>query len=127
MESVVVVMLISFFFISVYFSWTRSLVLRALPKAGEGPEKKVRDKSWFKMTFLGHTENGKKLQFSISGGDPGYDETAKMVSEAALCIALQKGALPAEGGVLTPAAAFGNVQVQRLKDAGIEFSDIIEV
>ena len=58
---------------------------------------------------------------SVSGGDPGYDETAKMVSEAAL--ALADGTPPpcAGGGVWTPAAALGTVLVDRLRAAGMGF------
>ena len=48
-----------------------------------------------------------------------------MLLEAGLCIVQQResldasGALP--GGVLTPAAAFGHVLINRLRDAGMTF------
>ena len=49
--------------------------------------------------------------------DPGYGETAKMLSEAALCLALEREELPDRAGVLTPASALGTVLVRRLRAA----------
>lgn len=48
-------------------------------------------------------------------GDPGYNQTAKMMIESALCIALEENKLPKRYGVLTPAAAFGHVLIERLE------------
>jgi short subunit dehydrogenase-like uncharacterized protein len=53
--------------------------------------------------------------------DPGYGSTAVMLSEAALCLALQGQELEAEGGILTPAAAMGMRLVERLRAAGLKF------
>ena len=61
----------------------------------------------------------------VSGGDPGYAETAKMVSEAALCLALDRQELPATAGVLTPAVAMGEPLLARLQGAGIRF-EVVE-
>ena len=41
----------------------------------------------------------------VAGGDPGYDETAKMLSECALSLALDD--LPKTSGQVTTAAAMG--------------------
>ena len=57
----------------------------------------------------------------VRGGDPGYDETAKMISECGLALAYDRASLPAQGGLSTPAAAFGDVLLDRLVAAGIEF------
>ena len=78
------------------------------------------------MMFVGESESGQRLVTSVSGGDPGYTETAKFVSESALSLALQRDQLPASllglrGGVLTPAFAMGHVLKARLHNAGIEF------
>ena len=62
--------------------------------------------------------------------DPGYMETAKMIAESALCLALQRSELPPvganksveAGGVLTPASALGMVLVRRLRAAGMTFA-----
>ena len=55
----------------------------------------------------------------VAGGEPGYDETAKMLAEAALCVAFDD--LPAAAGQLTPAVAMGQPLIDRLVRAGIAF------
>jgi short subunit dehydrogenase-like uncharacterized protein len=55
----------------------------------------------------------------VSGGDPGYGETSKMLAESALCLAFD--ALPERAGQLTPAVAMGESLIRRLSDAGIVF------
>ena len=86
---------------------------------GAGPDAATRAASSFRLDVVDAATND--LLASVSGGDPGYDETAKMVSEAAL--ALADGAPPprAGGGVWTPAAALGTVLVDRLRAAGMGF------
>jgi short subunit dehydrogenase-like uncharacterized protein len=56
----------------------------------------------------------------VSGGDPGYDETAKMLAESALCLALDD--LPATSGQVTTAVAMGDALIGRLRAAGISFT-----
>jgi short subunit dehydrogenase-like uncharacterized protein len=90
-------------------------------RSGTGPSKQVRSKSWFKLTFVG-TSATARIRTSVSGGDPGYTETAKMVSEAALTLLTSRYALPFQGGVLTPGAALGERLITRLVDAGIAFT-----
>ncbi|KAH9934322.1 NAD(P)-binding protein [Fomitopsis serialis] len=54
-------------------------------------------------------------------GDPGYRLSARMISESALAIVLEKDKLPRmaqEGGILTPATAFGDVLIRRLEACG---------
>ena len=53
-------------------------------------------------------EAGKKVVTAVSGGDPGYDETSKMSSESALCLALA-GRTPGKAlfGVATHASGSG--------------------
>ncbi|HTJ44027.1 MAG TPA: hypothetical protein VL463_18100, partial [Kofleriaceae bacterium] len=51
--------------------------------------------------------------------DPGYGSTSKMLSQAALCLALDD--LPTPGGVLTPSTAMGFRLIERLRDAGLTF------
>jgi short subunit dehydrogenase-like uncharacterized protein len=50
-------------------------------------------------------------------GDPGYQATAVMLGEAALCLAYDE--LPEMAGVLTPASAMGDVLTERLRKADI--------
>ena len=49
-----------------------------LPKPGQGPSKKQRDKTFFGVMLVGKAENGAELLATVQGGDPGYDETAKV-------------------------------------------------
>jgi short subunit dehydrogenase-like uncharacterized protein len=93
-------------------------------KSGEGPNKETRDKSYFKLTFIGESET-KKVVTKVSGGDPGYTETSKMLSETALLLMENMGKLPLKGGVLTPAGTLGNLLIERLQSKGICF-EVIE-
>lgn len=98
---------------------TRDLLLR-MRAPGEGPSEEQRKRGWFEVTFLGEA-GGKRVVTSVSGGEPGYDETAKMVSESALCLALDRARLPARAGVITTATAMGKVLRERLVKAGMRF------
>lgn len=89
-------------------------------KSGEGPDQATRDKSYFKVTFLGESET-KQVKTQVSGGDPGYTETSKMLSETALLLLEHAGKLPLKGGVLTPAGALGHLLIERLQAKGIRF------
>ena len=88
---------------------------------GEGPDKERRAQSWFKVDF--NAKSGKELICArVSGGDPGYTETSVMLAESALCLALQRKLTPRFLGITTPAAAMGEVLIERLQKAGIEFN-----
>jgi short subunit dehydrogenase-like uncharacterized protein len=93
-------------------------------KSGEGPDQATRDKSFFKVTFIGESET-KKVVTKVYGGDPGYTETSKMLSETALLLLANLGKLPIPGGVLTPAGALGNLLIEKLDAKGICF-EVIE-
>ena len=54
-------------------------------KPGDGPSAERRAKSWFNVRFVGEG-GGKQVITEVAGGDPGYDETAKMLAESALCL-----------------------------------------
>ncbi|MFG2648849.1 saccharopine dehydrogenase family protein [Streptomyces sp. NPDC048436] len=88
-------------------------------KPGEGPSERRRAASWFSVRFVGEG-GGKRVFTEVSGGDPGYDETAKMLGEAALCLALDDD-LPAVCGQVTPAVAMGDALTARLTAAGLSF------
>jgi short subunit dehydrogenase-like uncharacterized protein len=100
---------------------SRDLVARIVPKPGEGPSKAERDAGFFRIGVYATTSQGKKVRGLVEGtSDPGYGETAKMLSESAL--ALVEGQFAGEkGGVLTPATALGQNLVTRLKKAGMTF------
>ncbi|MEV8031529.1 saccharopine dehydrogenase family protein [Streptomyces sp. NPDC002742] len=87
-------------------------------KPGEGPSAARRAKSWFSVRFVGEG-GGRRVFTEVSGGDPGYDETAKMLAESALSLALDE--LPKTSGQVTPAVAMGDALLERLGAAGITF------
>ncbi|MBD0747831.1 saccharopine dehydrogenase [Streptomyces sp. CBMA152] len=87
-------------------------------EAGSGPDKEKRDRSWFSLRFVGEG-GGRRVFTEVSGGDPGYDETAKILAEGALCLAFDE--LPSGGGQLTTVAAMGDPLLERLQAAGIRF------
>mmetsp|Transcript_30923 Transcript_30923/g.51202 ORF Transcript_30923/g.51202 Transcript_30923/m.51202 type:complete len:418 (+) Transcript_30923:49-1302(+) len=96
-----------------------------LPQPGAGPSAEKRAASSFTAVLVAEAADVTRTAYAISGGDPGYDETAKMVSEAALALLMDRAMMPSagRGGALTPAAAFGDVLVKRLKTAGMCFED----
>jgi short subunit dehydrogenase-like uncharacterized protein len=96
---------------------TRKLLLKA-KSPGEGPSEAVRAKSWFKVTFVGEG-GGKRVVTEVSGGDPGYDETAKMLAESGLCLAFDE--LPPTAGQVTTAQGMGDALLSRLRCAGMAF------
>ncbi|MEU8155642.1 saccharopine dehydrogenase NADP-binding domain-containing protein [Micromonospora sp. NPDC048986] len=86
--------------------------------SGQGPTAQQRASSWFRVRFVG-TGGGQRVVTEVTGGDPGYDETAKMLAESALCLALDE--LPSIAGQLTPVAAMGDALLDRLVRAGLTF------
>jgi saccharopine dehydrogenase (NAD+, L-glutamate forming) len=95
----------------------RAALLR-LRTSGTGPTVSRRAASWFRVRFVA-TAGEHTVQTQVSGGDPGYDETAKMLGESAMCLALDD--LPDRSGQLTPVQAMGAALLDRLVAAGIEF------
>jgi saccharopine dehydrogenase (NAD+, L-glutamate forming) len=90
-----------------------------LMSSGEGPSEEKRAKSWFRVRFAARAGDGAEVRSEVSGGDPGYGETSKMLAESAMCLAFDD--LPREGGQLTPAVAMGAALRRRLVAAGIKF------
>ncbi|MBX6420007.1 MAG: saccharopine dehydrogenase NADP-binding domain-containing protein [Nevskia sp.] len=86
--------------------------------SGEGPTPEQRARGKFSVRFVGRG-GGVRVVTEVSGGDPGYGETAKMLCESALCLAFDP--LPPRAGQLTPAAAMGEALLARLQRAGIRF------
>lgn len=95
--------------------------LRALRPSGEGPSESVRRNGRFSVDFLAESGTGARTHVRVSGGEPGYHETSKMVAESALCLALDRDRLPAGGGVLTTATAMGPILREHLVRAGLRF------
>jgi short subunit dehydrogenase-like uncharacterized protein len=85
---------------------------------GDGPSDDERGKGWFKVRFVGEG-GGRRVLTMVSGGDPGYTETSKMLAESALCLAQDD--LPQTAGQVTTAVAMGDPLIARLQRAGIAF------
>lgn len=96
---------------------TRKLLLK-LRDQGDGPTEEKRAKGWFKLLLIAKGGD-KHVTTQVSGGDPGYTETAKMLSESAMCLAFDK--LPDVSGQSTTAVAMGDALIKRLQKAGITF------
>jgi len=92
--------------------------LQGRKPAGAGPSPEQRAKGWFSIRFVGEG-GGERVVCEVSGGDPGYGETAKMLAEAALCLAHDD--VPQTAGQVTTAQAMGAALTQRLQDAGMRF------
>ncbi|MDQ2894634.1 MAG: saccharopine dehydrogenase NADP-binding domain-containing protein [Actinomycetota bacterium] len=97
---------------------TRKALLR-LKAPGDGPTPEQREKAWFAVRFIGEG-GGERVVCEVTGGDPGYGETSKMLAESALCLARDE--LAPTAGQVTPAAAMGDALITRLQDAGIGFA-----
>ena len=95
----------------------RNLLKKRVPQ-GEGPSEARRRKSWFTVDFVAEAA-GKIVHTRVSGGDPGYTETAKMLAESGLCLALDQN--PETAGQVTTATAMGQNLLTRLQKAGIKF------
>lgn len=92
--------------------------LKGKVKQGEGPSESRRRTSWFTVDFVAEA-GGETVHTRVSGGDPGYTETSKMLAESALCLAFDD--TPETAGQVTPAAAMGDRLVDRLRQAGMSF------
>lgn len=85
---------------------------------GQGPDEERRGRSWFTVRFVGEG-GGRRVFTEVSGGDPGYGETAKILAESAVCLALDE--LPETSGQVTTAVAMGDALLDRLTAAGLRF------
>lgn len=93
-----------------------------LPKPGEGPSEKEQREGEYDLVFMGTTATGDKMQCRVTGDrDPGYGSTAKMLAQAAVCLA-QDVPENTIGGFWTPASLLGDKLIKRLQDdAGLTF------
>jgi short subunit dehydrogenase-like uncharacterized protein len=93
-----------------------------VPKPGEGPSKTSQEHGFYDLRFMGLTEHNEVIRAKVTGDrDPGYGSTAKMLGEAALCLALEVSA-KTSGGFWTPSTIFKDKLLTRLeKNAGLAF------
>jgi len=100
--------------------WLREQLQKRAPQPGEGPDAATRERGHWKVRFL--AEDGPdKLLYIVADphGDPGYQSTARMLGESALCLAYDS--LTSTGGVQTPSVAMDGKLRDRLVRAGLIF------
>ena len=90
---------------------------------GSGPSEAARARNHFDVRFVG-SGGGRRVVAQVTGGDPGYTETSKMLAESALCLAYDE--LPEVAGQTTTAIAMGEALTGRLQRAGIGFEVLEE-
>lgn len=95
----------------------RDAIAARVPR-GSGPSQEKRDRSRFSVDFIGEAD-GRRIHTRVSGGDPGYTETSKMLAESALCLLLDD--VPEVTGSVTTAVAMGPLLRERLQAHGITF------
>ncbi|XAO26240.1 hypothetical protein I312_105074 [Cryptococcus bacillisporus CA1280] len=113
------------------FKCLRNIILRYLPKPGEGASLEQLKTGHYQVTNLSIEEPSTpdhqpvKILTKFEGdGDPGYLNTCYLLAESALSLVLPapKGTcrplLAKIGGLLTPATAMGDVLVERLRKSG---------
>jgi short subunit dehydrogenase-like uncharacterized protein len=87
-------------------------------KPGEGPSKEAREQGCYDLLYVGVAPDSRQVRISVHGdGDPGYDLTAKMIAECALCLLRDTPEVPA--GIWTPGAAMGDRLIKRLVDHAV--------
>ena len=95
-----------------------------LPKQGEGPSTRFMDRAFLHVTtyatFEGYSKPAEACMYLKT--DPGYRDTARMLAESGLTLALSdQSTLPGQAGILTPAAALGDLLVARLGATGTQY------
>lgn len=96
------------------------LLERVLPKPGTGPSRSRRENGYYRIETYTTTSSGARYRADMAQqGDPGYQATSVLLGESALALALDRDALSDHYGVLTPAAAMGDVLLARLPAAGV--------
>lgn len=87
-------------------------------QSGTGPSEERRANSRFEVICVG-TAGSSTARTVISGGDPGYNETSKIFSQAAFTLLDKIKNHTVTYGVLTPVEAFGTDLVHRLCREGL--------
>lgn len=107
-----------------------------LPKPGQGPSEKEQETGFFDIRFYGYQDDKKAsasvIETKVTGDkDPGYGFTAKMLGEAAVCLAKDyhnSGKKRwAKGGIWTPGSIFNEVFLDRLtSNANMTFDEVVK-
>jgi short subunit dehydrogenase-like uncharacterized protein len=98
----------------------RRLVERIAPKPGTGPSESARENGHYTVETYTTTTTGARYRARMSQkGDFGYKATSVLLGESGLALALDRDRLSDLRGVLTPAAAMGDVLMARFPAAGV--------
>jgi len=111
------------FFAGAGFGPIRAFLGRfVLPKPGEGPSPKAQKEGFYDFRFVGTTDAGQEIRTKVHGDmDPGYGSTAKIIGQAAVCLA-QEVSSDVKGGFWTPATILGDKLIDRLHaHSGVTF------
>jgi short subunit dehydrogenase-like uncharacterized protein len=96
----------------------RGMIESMRPVPGTGHDEGSR--GYYKVETYGTTARGRRFVATMTQhADPGYAATAVMLGESALALTLDRSLLSDRRGVLTPAAAMGDVLLTRLPAAGV--------
>jgi short subunit dehydrogenase-like uncharacterized protein len=98
----------------------RGVLDRIVPKPGTGPSERAREKGHYRVETYTTTSTGARYRATMAQqGDPGYKATSVLLGECGLALAFDREQLSDLRGVLTPAAAMGDVLLSRLPAAGV--------
>lgn len=99
------------------------LVDRMTPVPGTGTD--MGSRGHYRVETYATTTSGRRYRATIAQpADPGYSATAVLAGESALGLLLDRDRLPRRHGVLTPAAAMGDVLLDRLPAAGVTLETV---
>ena len=94
-----------------------------LPSPGSGPSEEDMNEGFLKVNAFGVGDRGTKAKVSLYfPTDPGYRDTARMLVESGMCLAIEKDKIQTHGGVFTPAVCLGDVLLSRLCQTGCSYT-----
>jgi short subunit dehydrogenase-like uncharacterized protein len=103
----------------------RRVLERIAPSPGTGPSQRAREKGHYRVETYTTTTSGARYRTTMAQrGDPGYKATSVLLGECGLALALDRDRLSDLRGVLTPAAAMGDVLLTRLPAAGATLNTV---
>jgi short subunit dehydrogenase-like uncharacterized protein len=113
------------FFTALFNPVTSTLLQKfVLPAPGQGPSRDaMENKHFLAITAQGIGSKGTKVESVMYfPRDTGYMDTARMVAESGLTLALDAPLLSREGGFFTSSTGMGNVLLDRLCRTGTKFA-----
>ena len=100
----------------------RDLLMKPDAGRARGPTSRAAPSRGSRVDFVGEG-GGETVHTRVSGGDPGYTETAMMLAESALCLAFDDN--PTTSGQVTTAQAMGANLLSRVQAGGLTFEVLV--